>query len=141
MKRIFLHGLFAISLWQLLCRKTTMDYNQFFSRKFAQFGIIGVLWPKITIFIIVPTQFSSLIWNFSLKMNSSQKCRIRKFTTLKLDQNEVHFQILHFSTGIIFDKILQLSDENWVRKMINIVIFGHRTPIIPNCASLGEKNR
>ena len=47
-------------------------------------------------------QFSSLSCNFSLKMNCSQKCRIRKFTTFKLDQYEVHFQILHFSTGIYF---------------------------------------
>ena len=33
---------------------------------------------------------------------------------------------------VIFDQKFKLSDENWVGIMVNIVIFDHRTPIIPN---------
>ena len=113
MKKIFFHGLFTIGLWQLLCWKTTLDYYRFFSRKFAQFGIIGVLWPKITIFIIFPTQFSSLSCRISSKINSSGKCRIWKCTSYWSSLKVVNFLILHFWLQFIFNEKLQLSDENW----------------------------
>ena len=83
-KHIFIACL-SIDLWQLLCQKMKMDYYRFFSRNFVQFGIIWVLSPKMTILGIFPTQFSSLSWNFWLKMAFGQKCRIWKFT-LKLSK-------------------------------------------------------
>ena len=141
MRKLFFHGVFTIGLWQLLCWKTTMDNYQFFSHKFTQFGIIGVLWPKITIFIIFPTQFSSLSWRISSKINSSGKCRIWKCTSYWSSLKVVNFLILHFWLEFIFNEKFQLSNEKWVEKIINILIFGHKTPIIPNCANLRKKNQ
>ena len=57
------------------------------------------------------------------------------------DPSSVNFQILHFWPKAIFNQKSQLSDENWVGKIPNIVIFGDRTQIIPNWTKLRENNR
>ena len=47
------------------------------------------------------------------------------------DPSSVNFQILHFWPKAIFNQKSQLSDENWVGKIPNIVSFGDKTHIIP----------
>ena len=46
------------------------------------------------------------------------------------DPSSVNFQILHFWPKAIFNQKSQLSNENWVGKIPNIVSFGDRTQII-----------
>ena len=125
---------------QLLPLNKNLDYYRFFSRKFAYFGIIGVLWSKITILTIIPTQFSSLNLNLRTKMTFSQQLRIWKLPWYWSNYDVVNFQLLYFCPKVIFDQKFKLSDENWVGIMVNIVIFDHRTPIIPKWTNLREKN-
>ncbi len=124
-------GKYMYDFRQLLPPNKNLDYFWFFSLKFAYFGIIGVLWSKITILTIIPTQFSSLNLNLRTKMTFSQQLRIWRLPWYWSDYAVVNFQILYFFLKINFDQKFKLSDDNWVGIMANIVIFDHRTPIIP----------
>ena len=61
---------------QLLGPKKCMGYYRFFSRKLVWFGIFWEQVPKIDIWGIIPTQFSSLNTNFLSKLKKIIKYRI-----------------------------------------------------------------
>ena len=54
-----------------------------------------------------------------------------KITLILIKLQSGDFEILYFWLKVIFDQKFKLNDENWVGIRVNIVIFDHRTPIIP----------
>ena len=79
----------SIEIWKhIFIACLLLIYGNFYAKKWKwiiidfflcnviQFGIIWVLSPKMTMLGLFPTQFSSLSWNFWLKMAFGQKCRI-----------------------------------------------------------------
>ena len=69
-------------LKQLLTPKKIMDHYRFFSPKLVRFGMIWVSVPKIDLWGIFPTQFSSLSWDLWSIMTFSQNHRILKYLML-----------------------------------------------------------
>ena len=87
----YIHSMFTIDLWQLLCQKMKMDYYQFF---FAQFRPIWNNLSSITQNNNVG-HFSHSVFitelKFLDKMTFSQKFRILRFTTFLLGQYQGEF--------------------------------------------------
>ena len=96
---------------------------------------------KLTYGAFFPLNFHHWVGIFDKKWLSVKNVEFENSPWYWPSKKVVNFQILHFWLKVIFDQKFQLSDENWVGKMPNIVILGDRTQIIPNWTKLREKNR
>ena len=139
--KAYFHNMFTIDLWQLLCQKMKMDYYRFSSHNFVQFGIIWVCHQKWQCWTFFPLSFYHWVGIFCQKWLLVKNVEFENSSWYWPSKKVVNFQILHFWLKVILDQKFQLSDENWVGKVPNIVIFGDRTQIILNWAKLHEKNR
>ena len=116
-----------------------IDCYPLFSLKFFWFRIFLILISKIGIWVVFPTQCSSLYTNLLSKLEIIKNHGILKLTLVSYLLNHREFQHFYLINFWHFNNKLLFSDENWVGKTTHMPIFKIRTQNIPNQMNLRGK--